>query len=473
MHVWSQGISCGSSALSLGLALWTRRYSGRPVTQSPFRIQMHWRLLRFPIFWLGLMFLLYILIQALNPAWKYVRTGQTWWLQGVSCIEWLSSGTRTPFEQAGPWRSLMIYGSAWMSACAVWTGFTRRKPLRILLVLLTTNAFLLALFGLAERALHADRIFWFWSPPAGYFVSSFIYRNHAGAYFNLMLAVCSALGFWYYRRQVRRHESSSPAVMFGFLAAVIAAIVLYSYSRGATLLMIAFLAVVAGMIGRRSFSSSGSNRALSTIVVVGFIFAAIVGLSLFSLKTEQMAERMRTLEQEINSGFENKRLVLDRATWEMAQDRLATGWGAGSYRFCFPGYQIRYPEICISGDTHKRMVFEHAHDDYLELLAEFGVAGCVFLAAGFFYYLWRLARLRVWRHAPASILLLGCFVTMVHAIFDFPFFNPAVLITWCCLWPVMVRWLEIEGYAVQAQHKAASIPPPEAPHQPAAEPAPS
>jgi len=29
--------------------------------------------------------------------------------------------------------------------------------------------------------------------------------------------------------------------------------------------------------------------------------------------------------------------------------------------------------------------------------------------------------------------------------FDFPFFNPAVLITWCCLWPIALRWLEIES----------------------------
>jgi hypothetical protein len=33
---------------------------------------------------------------------------------------------------------------------------------------------------------------------------------------------------------------------------------------------------------------------------------------------------------------------------------------------------------------------------------------------------------------------------MLHATIDFPFFNPAVLITWCCLWPLMIRWLEIE-----------------------------
>ena len=40
--------------------------------------------LRARIFWLGLMFLLYILIQALNPAWEYVTDGRSWWLRGVA-----------------------------------------------------------------------------------------------------------------------------------------------------------------------------------------------------------------------------------------------------------------------------------------------------------------------------------------------------------------------------------------------------
>jgi O-antigen ligase len=445
MHVWSQAVSCGLSVLSLGLALSIRRYSGKYVSGPSFRLRLLPKLLYFPIFWIGLMFLLYILIQALNPAWRYTETDRGWWLQGVSHIAWLPTGIRTPFEQFGPWRSLMIYSSAWMSACAIWTGFTRRKSLRILLVLLVINAFLLALFGLAERALHADRIFWSWIPPADYFVSSFIYRNHAGAYFNLALAICCALGFWYYRRQVRRQEPSSPAVILGFFAAVIAAIVLYSYSRGATLLMIGFLATVVGMIAGTAFSSAESNRSLFTIVFAGMVFVAIVGLSLFSLKTDQLTERMRTLSQEVDVRSDQFRLAVDQATWEMAQDHLAMGWGAGSYSYCFPGYQARHPEIRFARDRHKRLLFEHAHDDYLELLAECGCVGCALLMAGILFYLSRLVRLRVWRNPLVSVLFLGCLVTMVHATFDFPFFNPAILITWCCLWPVMLRWLEIEN----------------------------
>jgi O-antigen ligase len=445
MHVWSQSISFGLSAMSIGLALWPRNYPGLGDSGLPFRVRMLPTLLRFPVFWFGGLFLLFTVVQALNPAWELVRTGQGPWLQGVSHLTWLPSGLRTPFAQSSPWRALLIYGAAWMSTCAIWTGFTRRKALRILLVLLAVNAFLLALFGLLQRALHADKIFWSWKPPASYFVSSFIYRNHAGAYFDLTLAICCALGPWYYRRQVRRKEPSSPAVLFGFFAAIIATVVLYSYSRGATLLMIGSLAVATALVARGSAASREAGRSPFTVMFVGVVFVAVIGLSLYSLKTDRMAERLRGLRQEAMAGSENGRLIVYRATWEMIQDQPWLGWGAGSWQFCFPGYQVRHPEICIARDSGKRMFYEHAHNDYLELLTEYGVVGCSFVLAGLCFYLSRLIRLKVWQNAPAAILLLGCLVTMGHAAFDFPFFNPAVLITWCCLWPVILRWLEIES----------------------------
>jgi len=444
MHVWSQSVSFGFSVLSVCLAVWPRDYPPDGDAESSFRLRMLPILSSFPIFWIGGLFLLYTLIQALNPAWIYVRSDLGWWMQRVACIHLLPSGMRTPFAQASPWRALMIHGTVWLSVCAIWTGFTRRKALRILLVVLSVNAFLLALLGLVQRALHADRIFWFWKPPDSYFVSSFIYRNHAGAYFNLTLAIACALGCWYYRRQIRRHEPSSPAVVFGLFVAVLATIVLYSYSRTATLLLIGSLVLAAAIIGRMTFVVRGARHQSLTTVFASVVFVSIVGLSLYALKTDRIAERMRELEKEVGRGSVNGRLVVARATWAMIQDRTVTGWGAGSYRFFFPVYQVRYPEICIAPDSHKRLLFEHAHDDYLEFLAEYGVIGCGILLVGLCFCLFRLIGLRVWQNAPIGILVLGCLATMVHAAIDFPFANPAILITWCCLWPVILRWLDIE-----------------------------
>jgi cytochrome c oxidase assembly factor CtaG len=34
--------------------------------------------------------------------------------------------------------------------------------------------------------------------------------------------------------------------------------------------------------------------------------------------------------------------------------------------------------------------------------------------------------------------------TALHAIVDFPFFCPAILVTWCVLWPLLTRLGELE-----------------------------
>jgi O-antigen ligase len=209
--------------------------------------------------------------------------------------------------------------------------------------------------------------------------------------------------------------------------------------------MIGFLAVVAGMIGRMTFSVPHSGRSLLTVAFVGGLFVALMGLSLYSLKNDRMGERMRTLPQDFSAPADNVRIQVAEATWQMAEDALALGWGAGSYRYIFPGYQAGFPAIMYARDSHKRLLFEHAHNDYLELLAELGIVGGIILAAGLVWHLIALGRLRVWRNQAVSILFLGCIVTSAHAAFDFPFANPAVLTTWCCLWPAMLRWLELES----------------------------
>ena len=454
VHVWSQIVSLGFSVASFGLALSPRfgpeRYSGN----LRFRLRNLPQLLRFPVFWLGMLFLLYILVQALNIAWVYISDGRSWWMEKVPSVKWLPTGMRTPFDQASPWRSLLIYSSAWLTVCAAWIGFARRKSLRLLLVVITTNAAGLALFGLLQRALGADRIFGFWKPPAAYFVASFIYRNHAGAYFGLLLAACCGLAYWYHHRRLYRMEESSPAVVFAFFAMVVAMVILYSSSRGATLLMALPVAVAMAVAGVELFTSPVAGQSRAVMAVFGALVLGFAAVGFSTLNTDGFAGHFKTFTSEIGNATENGHYIAPVATWEMARDKLTTGWGAGSFSFYFPVYQVRHPAITVEHGLHLR--WEHAHDDYLELLAEVGIIGCGLLALGGLYYVAQLIRLRFWRQPLVILLLTGCLMTLLHATFDFPFFNPAVLITWCVFWPLMIRWLVFEQQLARAMPQTAN-----------------
>jgi hypothetical protein len=41
-------------------------------------------------------------------------------------------------------------------------------------------------------------------------------------------------------------------------------------------------------------------------------------------------------------------------------------------------------------------------------------------------------------------VLLGLALTVVYSWWDFPFQCPAILLTWCALWPAVVLWTQFE-----------------------------
>ena len=138
--------------------------------------------------------------QALNPAWRFLKNEDAWWLVPLHPIAGLPSSVDAPFARSNSWRALSIFGSLILVTSSVWVGFSRRKSYHALFALLVANATVLAIFGLIERMSGTDRIFGSYHPSNYLFVASFIYPNHAGAYFNLMVGLCTGLAWWHYQR---------------------------------------------------------------------------------------------------------------------------------------------------------------------------------------------------------------------------------------------------------------------------------
>lgn len=88
-----------------------------------------------------------------------------------------------------PWRMLMIYTTGWLILCALWVGLTRRTSLQTVAITLIVNGTILAALGIHLRLTGSATMFWGLSDRAGWFFSTFIYKNHAGAFFNLKTAV--------------------------------------------------------------------------------------------------------------------------------------------------------------------------------------------------------------------------------------------------------------------------------------------
>ena len=441
MRPWAQFVSAALALAGLVVALLPRHYTGEHTAAEPFRLHLWPKLVRFPIFWIGLALLGYVAAQGFNPAWIHRTDGQNWWMEKIPHQAWLPAGVSVPFEQWSQWRLLLIYASAWLTVCTVWIAFTRRRTLRHLLIAVALNGTLLALFGLVQQQLGNGKIFWHVTSPSLWPFASFIYKNHAGTYLNLTLAVTGGLAAWYYARGLRRLEKSDPGVVFGFFALCIAVGVIASLARGATVAMVSFVLFGAVAFVAHQFRIPRASRRPLVTAAMFAVFGTFLASGVFALRNGEALSRLAKGVTQQDTALAARQLATTAAL-EMLDEHWVRGVGAGSFRFLFTTYQARYPELVVHNGEQR--FWEHAHNDLVQFPIELGAAGTglVLLAGG--YWLVALGRARGWRNPPAAATMAGALLALGGAWWDFPFQCPAILITWCVLWAAATMWARFE-----------------------------
>ncbi|TVR52285.1 MAG: O-antigen ligase family protein [Puniceicoccaceae bacterium] len=431
MHAWSQLTGFVLALLCLVVAAVPREEPD----YGPGRRRPAWRwrlLLRFPVFWAGLVVLGYVLVQTLNPAWVFRLDGEAgvWWMEQVERVGWLPAGVEAPFGRYGGHRVLLILGTAWMLVCALRMGFTRRKSFVILLWVLALNGLLLAGLGLAQITSGTDRIFWIYEPSNPRFVASFIYKNHAAAYFNLALAVALGMAVHHFFEARRRLKRSDPSGFFILMGIVIGLLVVLSLSRMGTILaaflLLSFLACM--FYGLFLSRTAGVHKAMALVLLVVAVGLGAFGASRLDLGA--VVDRFETLSVDIDDRSTTMRLKAYEGSLRMIQDRWIFGWGAGSFRYLYPLYQDREFERTY---FERPLYWEFAHSDLLQFPLEYGVLGCLPLLFICGYWIWVFFRWGGYRRPLGAFIGLGLLATVVHNAVDFQFQNPAVLATWSVL----------------------------------------
>lgn len=478
MHVWSQVTGLALSALGMVIALWPRTYGGdhglpfgrqrsesgdlKPEGRSGpaqpsglkfqvsgfsgkascFRINPLPRLLRFPLFWLGLLLLGYIGLQAYNPSWVWTRNDRSWWLTRVNDIAWLPTSIETPFERFNLWRQFIIYATVWLTVCALWVGITRRKSLHILLGVLVGNAAVLALVGFVHKAGGATKLLWLREFPGAGSFASFVYRNHAGSYFGLIGFCALGLAVWHYFEGRKRMARSTPSAIWLLASLFLLAAVVFSLSRGAIISVGAFaLAAVVALLILRLTSSTRSTTPVLVNLTVAVVIVGALGFMVRQMNFHEVQQRFdRLSKMQANDPSVLSRQMARDAAMEMWGDHGLRGVGAGGFRYLYPEYAKKHPAIYKEG----RLFWEHAHIDWLQVPIELGAAGSALVLLGGLYGLVGFWRRGGWKHPLALMILLGAGQVMAHALIDFPFQNPAILVTWWALLVISLRWLELD-----------------------------
>jgi len=107
-------------------------------------------------------------------------------------------------------------------------------------------------------------------------------------------------------------------------------------------------------------------------------------------------------------------------TYNLIKDFPALGTGLGTYEYVFPKYKT----------IKAQKLFDHAHNDYLELISDMGFTGFLIVIAGAVYYLFII--IKMWFQRKNSFvrgITVGCFggiaYIIVHSLTDFNLHIPA------------------------------------------------
>ncbi|MFZ5495221.1 MAG: O-antigen ligase family protein [Verrucomicrobiota bacterium] len=385
-----------------------------------------------------------VIVSCFNPAFVPITVdGQRSWMVGEP-IAWLPAAARPELAARELWQFNGIVLSAFNLVLAV----SRRSRLRVLLFVLGGNALLLAVLGTFQKLVGAKGL-WFGlvESPQPRFFATFIYHNHWGAFTLLHTAACLALLFYYHRRGGYRDLWHSPVLLGAVATLLLAASVPLSASRSSTMLMGLLLggalihALVRVIRGRRGTGRPVLAPVAGIIATAVLAAAAIgwLGRGVIAQRTRLTSEQVAQLAEQ---GTLTSRLVLYRDTWRMAMAKPWFGWGLESYDAVFPIYNSQRPvERWFSAPRYRE-----AHNDWFQSLAETGFVGTGLLAL-LFLSLLLSSRWRQTGSVLPRYLLAGCAIVLLYAWLEFPFANPAVMLSFCAVFCCAVRYAGLDARA--------------------------
>jgi O-antigen ligase len=293
------------------------------------------------------------------------------------------------------------------------------KTVRIIAWLAMGIAFL----AIIQKFTSPHNIYWFRPTPkyAGT-VGPWIYHNHYAGFMELVFPLVLAL-FFYYRPKVSSRQSlrtriaalfTSPGSNFRFLLGfgiiLILASVFIALSRGGTIAIILGLFFFLTLLARQK---TGHGKAVPLV-----IFCCVL-LAVTWFGWDPILSKFNRSFTE-TGGLADGRLIIWHDCVPLIKDFFFTGSGFGTFIHIYPQYNT----------IPNSLIFDHAHNDYIELITDGGIIGFI-LAACFVITIMRhgFKRIKVRREKYSILLsiagLTALFSILLHSVTDFNMHNGA------------------------------------------------
>jgi putative inorganic carbon (HCO3(-)) transporter len=230
---------------------------------------------------------------------------------------------------------------------------------------------------------------------------------------SIMATYAYGLRFFSYLRKTGKLQRSSTLFLlyYGFATAIMLGALVASWSRGAWLGFVLSLGVIAFALPRKLWQS---------IALLAATLGLVVMLWLLGLVPTSIEQRILSSTQELFSfsdvrgvdiTSENYAIVERLAHWQaamnMAQSNPWLGIGFGNYEIAYPQYRLSNWEFPLG----------HAHNYYLNILAEAGIIGLLFYAGMWLTIVWTTWKARSHPDLLARSLAIGLLGTWAYLAF--------------------------------------------------------
>jgi len=295
-------------------------------------------------------------------------------------------------------------------AVQLWTVGPRHGAPRLRLgAAVSIYTFLLALFAILQFFSSKGLIYWRVKTD-GWIFGPYVNHNHYAGLMEMLIPVSLAYAF-----SQRRKGGMGALLLFGIMLSI--ASVLLSGSRGGWIALLLELVALAATViwlrprdQRRRYAGAGLLAALALAAL-----ALWLGGGKITGRLASMGGLTRSPDVALG-----KRLLVARDTLRIFRGHLCLGAGLGSFAVVYPQYQS------FATNT----VYRHAHNDYLEALAETGIMGAVLILFAIFVFFdntvrdlrARLVTRAGWIQFAAAV---GCCGILVHSLADFNLHIPA------------------------------------------------
>lgn len=301
-----------------------------------------------------------------NPSHRFLLHPVIWPVLGfVAYAVWRHSQAVVPYVSRLELMHLFVYAAVLLIAIH---NLHRQGLIQWVVIVLVVLGTVLSFYALIQLATGSDKVLWF-TKPENYVRrggATFVNPNHLAGFLVAIipLAICQLfMGRW----------SALVRVFFGYASLAMLAGIAVTMSRGGWLALGASLgALLVWLIRRPQYR----------IPAIAGVLIVALGAWFYFKNVDAAQRRLKDVASHGVRDSGQSRKYLLGPTWMMFIEHPVTGVGPGHFDTAFPAYRPVSIQLAPGW----------AHNEYLQLLAEYGAIGGLLVATGLGLLGWGIAK---------------------------------------------------------------------------------